>query len=69
MVCLSFVLVPQIVHNFIKGHTFGFDKKYLVYFCLSKFAIIFYLRGVDNNAFELKPSYGTCLAIFISLSV
>jgi hypothetical protein len=49
------IMVPQIVHNVLKGNNPGFSPYYIIGFLGLRFLIPLYQRGCPGNHFSLEP--------------
>lgn len=66
LILMSFYLVPQIVHNAIRGGRIDFNKAYMFLMVAVRAAIPLYFKGYAGNFLELRPSYWFCV-IYVGL--
>jgi transmembrane E3 ubiquitin-protein ligase len=62
---MSLWLLPQIIHNAIKGHPHQMDKPYSFGLMASRLVIILYAKGCPHNLFEFRPNYQLCIGLVL----
>jgi len=62
---MSLYLVPQIIHNAIRGQRAEFNAKFLFLMVGTRMILPLYFRGCPSNILEITPSLWFCFMLFV----
>jgi len=66
---MSLYLVPQIIHNVIRGGRIRFDENYMFLAIGIRGVLPLYFRGCSQNLYQLRPSITFCIVFVLVIGI
>jgi len=68
IIAMSLYLVPQIIHNAMRGGRVEFDSNYMFIVIGLRALLPLYIRGCPENILQFRPSAAFCCAIILVIA-